>query len=83
MKIVRIVSKKAGRRRAGIAHPDTAVDHPADRFTAAQLTQLKADRMLVVQEMEVEDKKADAKSAPSGGQGGKSGQGSGSGKAGS
>lgn len=71
IKIVRIVSKVDGRRRAGIAHPGTATDHPADAFTAAQLAQLNADPMLIVQELEVEvaDDK-DAK-APSGGRGGK------------
>lgn len=82
MKIVRIVSKKSGRRRAGMAHADTGVDHPAEAFTAAQLKQLKADRMLVVQELEVEDKKAPGDQGAKTGTGGKPASGSGQ-KAGS
>lgn len=69
MKVLRIVAKKAGRRRAGIEHPDTPVDHPADRFTAAQVRALKADRQLVVSEVEVKEAAAE-KSTAGGAKGG-------------
>lgn len=52
MKILRILSKKPGFRRAGIAHPDTPMIYPANRFTAAQLDQLKAEPKLDVIETE-------------------------------
>lgn len=48
MNILRILSKKPGFRRAGIAHPDTPMIYPADRFTAAQLDQLKGEPKLDV-----------------------------------
>lgn len=68
IKIVRIVSKVDGRRRAGIAHPGSATDHPADAFTAAQLAQLNADPLLIVQELEVD---APDEKPAAGGRGGK------------
>lgn len=46
--IVRITAKRAGFRRCGIAHPAQPVDHPADRFTAAELERLQAEPMLKV-----------------------------------
>lgn len=45
---VRIISKRAGFRRCGIAHPDQAVVHPASTFTREQLAQLRAEPMLIV-----------------------------------
>ncbi|MCR9073907.1 MAG: HI1506-related protein [Alphaproteobacteria bacterium] len=52
MNILRILWKKPGFRRAGIAHPDTPMIYPADRFNAAQLDQLKAEPKLDVIETE-------------------------------
>ena len=51
-KVIRIVAKREGFRRAGLAHPARPVEHPADRFTPAQLAALKAEPMLVVDEIE-------------------------------
>lgn len=52
MKILRIVSKAAGFRRAGIAHPDTPMIYPADRFSEGQLELLKGEPKLDVIETE-------------------------------
>lgn len=52
MKILRILSKVAGFRRAGIAHPDTPMIYPADRFSEGQLEQLKGEPKLDVIETE-------------------------------
>jgi len=54
-KIIRITAKKDGFRRAGLVHPATPTDHPIERFTASQLVDLKAEPMLVVQELELPD----------------------------
>lgn len=64
LKVLRITAKRDGRRRAGIDHPASPVDHPLDAFTAEQIAQLKADDQLVVQEVEVDvpdDKSASGK----------------------
>ena len=55
MKIVRIAARRPGFRRAGIAHPETPVDHPADRFNAKELAALKAEPALIVVELELPD----------------------------
>lgn len=47
--MIRIVSKKEGFRRCGVAHPSAPVDYPNDRFTSEELEILKAEPMLVVQ----------------------------------
>lgn len=52
--IIRITSKRAGFRRCGIAHPTTATDYPADRFTAEQIKGLKTEPMLKVEILDVE-----------------------------
>lgn len=49
--MIRITSKTAGFRRAGIAHPAAPTDYQDDAFTKAQLAQLKAEPMLVVEEI--------------------------------
>jgi hypothetical protein len=49
--MIRIRSKHAGFRRAGVAHPAGPVDHPDDAFTSEQLAALKAEAMLVVEEI--------------------------------
>jgi len=51
-KFIRIAAQRDGYRRCGIAHGKAAVDHPIDRFTAAQLAALKADPHLVAVEVE-------------------------------
>jgi hypothetical protein len=48
MTVLRILSKVAGFRRGGIAHPDAAMIYPADRFTEDQLGQLRAEPKLDV-----------------------------------
>ena len=49
--MIRIISKKEGFRRCGVAHPAKAKDYPKDFFTKAQLKRLKSEPMLVVQEL--------------------------------
>jgi len=44
-----ITSKRNGFRRCGIAHPDTLTEYKNDHFSKAQLAQLQAEPMLVVQ----------------------------------
>ena len=46
--IVRIKSARDGYRRCGVAHPKQVTDHPADRFTEAELERLQADPVLTV-----------------------------------
>lgn len=46
-----ITSKQDGFRRCGMAHPANAVEHADGTFTAEQLAALKAEPMLVVQEI--------------------------------
>jgi hypothetical protein len=53
--MIRITSKKNNFRRCGIAHPDKPTEYPNDRFDKKQLAALKADPMLIVEE--VPDKK--------------------------
>lgn len=47
--LIRITSKLDGFRRCGIAHPKVATDHPAERFTEAELERLRADPVLTVE----------------------------------
>lgn len=56
MKMLRIVAKKDGFRRCGVAHTGTQT-YPLDRFTAAQRKVLEAEPNLVVDEVYVEDPK--------------------------
>jgi hypothetical protein len=46
-----ITAKRDGFRRCGLAHPASPVEHKDGAFTAEQLAILKAEPMLVVQEM--------------------------------
>ena len=59
--MIKIKSKQRNFRRCGIAHPDTAVEYPDDKFTPEQLSILKAEPMLIV---EVVREKAAAVAAP-------------------
>lgn len=44
---IKIISRKSGFRRAGIAHPPVAV-YPDDHFTQGQIDQLEAEPLLTV-----------------------------------
>lgn len=45
-KILRITSKRAGFRRAGIAHPSVPTDYPIEQFSEEQLAQIFNESML-------------------------------------
>ncbi len=47
--MIRISSKREGFRRCGIAHTVTPVDYPDDRWSPAELAQLRAEPMLTVE----------------------------------
>lgn len=53
--MIRIISKKDGFRRCGVAHPGTATDHADDKFTKKELERLKNEPMLIVQELPDEE----------------------------
>jgi len=57
--MIRITAKKDGFRRCGLAHGKEPVEYPNDHFTAAQLKQLKAEPMLVVEVVEERKPSAD------------------------
>ncbi len=52
---VRIISKREGFRRGGIAHPETATFYELDRFSKAELEALTKEPMLVVDIVDVPD----------------------------
>lgn len=52
MAVLRITARRAGFRRAGVAHPATPVEHPAERFTAGEIARLEAEPMLIVERVE-------------------------------
>jgi hypothetical protein len=54
---IRIVAKKDGFRRCGVAHSAAPVIHALDRFDKDQLKALKAEPMLVVDEVDMPDEK--------------------------
>lgn len=49
--MLRITAKDDGFRRCGVAHPSTATEYPSDQFTKKELEALKAEPMLVVEEI--------------------------------
>lgn len=51
MNKIRITAKKDGFRRCKMAHSAKATDYPGDHFSSDQLEALKAEPMLVVQEI--------------------------------
>ncbi|MEG2173140.1 MAG: HI1506-related protein [Desulfovibrionaceae bacterium] len=55
--MIRISTKKDGFRRAGMAHTGTQ-DYADDHFTTEQLTALRADPMLVVEDIPDESEKS-------------------------
>lgn len=52
-RIIRVTSKRAGFRRAGIAHPATPTDHDAASLSEDQIAALKAEAMLIVEDIGV------------------------------
>lgn len=65
-KMLRITAKRAGFRRAGMAHPDTPVDHKLSDLSKEQIEALKAETMLIVQEIEGEAPKPGKQPKPTG-----------------
>ena len=49
--MIRIISKKEGFRRCGVAHSEKPADYPDDKFTKKELERLKDEPMLIVQEL--------------------------------
>ena len=49
--MIRIISKKEGFRRCGVAHPEKPTDYPDGRFSTKELKRLKNEPMLIVQEL--------------------------------
>lgn len=49
--MIRIKSKKDGFRRCGVAHPSTETTYPDNRFSEKELEILKAEPMLLVEEI--------------------------------
>lgn len=54
VKMLRIISKREGFRRCGVAHPEAATLHRIDRFTKEERAALEAERWLVVDEVLVD-----------------------------
>jgi hypothetical protein len=50
--VLKITSKKDGFRRCGVEHPATPTLHKDDAFTDEQIKILKAEPMLIVDEVE-------------------------------
>ena len=76
--MIRIRSKQDGFRRCGMPHPTEPVEYPDDKFSKEELEILKAEPMLVVEEVKAPKKekveaKAEEKKArqTDGGQAGK------------
>lgn len=55
IRALRITARRDGFRRAGIAHPASAVEHPLDTLTTAQIAALRAEPMLIVEDIAAED----------------------------
>jgi len=52
---IRIIAKRDGFRRCGIAHPETPTLYDSDEFSAEEVAALGAEPMLVVDLVEVDD----------------------------
>lgn len=59
--MIRITAKREGFRRAGMVHPAAPTEYPDGTFKPEQLALLKAEPMLVVDEVEDEPVKATRK----------------------
>lgn len=55
MQGIRIKARKAGFRRAGLAHAAEWVSYPLDRFTEEQLRQIATEPMLATEPVELSD----------------------------
>jgi hypothetical protein len=55
--MIRIRSKKEGFRRCGIPHTEAPKEYPDDKFTKDQLKALRAEPMLIVEEIPDKPKK--------------------------
>ena len=55
--MIRITSKKDGFRRCGITHPASPVEYPDDQFSKEELKVLKAEPILIVEEVKETKKK--------------------------
>ena len=64
MKAIRITAKKDGYRRCGVPHPAEATWHSMDAFDKDQLKILKAEPMLVVEEVEKNETPIEGKTVP-------------------
>ncbi len=53
---IKIISLRDGFRRCGIEHPTGPVVYPDGKFTPEQLAKLKAEPLLVVEELPAEEK---------------------------
>ena len=49
--MIKIISKKEGFRRCGVAHSETPKEYPDDRFAAEEIAVMEADPMLIVVEV--------------------------------
>lgn len=58
--MIRITAKQDGFRRAGMAHTKEPKEYPDDKFTRDQLAALKAEPMLIVEQIDVKEAKAPA-----------------------
>jgi hypothetical protein len=67
---VRITSRKAGFRRCGVAHPAQPVTYPTGKFSDQELARLKAEPMLIVDELPDPDPAAGGGEGPGGDAGG-------------
>lgn len=52
---IRIISKREGFRRGGIAHPEAPTLYDLDAFTADELAALRGEPMLVVDVVEADE----------------------------
>lgn len=57
-KVIRITAKQNGFRRCGVAHSIEPTDYDLRRFSTEQLDVLKAEAMLVVQEVTLDTEDA-------------------------
>ena len=55
--MIRISSKRHNFRRCGMAHPKEPTEYPNDRFSEAELEILRAEPMLIVEEVDADPEK--------------------------
>lgn len=59
--MIRIISKKEGFRRCGVAHSETPTDYDDDHFTEEELERLNKEPMLIVFEVPNPPEEAEVK----------------------